>query len=198
MECSSGGGQGWCADFQKGQEAYRSGDYATALREWKPLAENKGVLSLFYSKEDVINAQYFLGVMYDNGRGVPKDGKSAVKWYRLAAKQGNALNQTAQGVMYENGIGVPKDHKIAVKWFKLAAAQGFFLAQYNLGGMYRSGRGVKLDNVYAHMWGNLAASNGNESGGELRDLVAKWMIPADITVARKLAHECVRKKYKGC
>ena len=157
-----GGGQGWCADFQKGQEAYRSGDCATALREWKPPAENKGVLSLFYSKEDVIKAQYFLGVMY------------------------------------ENGIGVPKDYKIAVKWFKLAAAQGFFLAQYNLGGMYRSGRGVKLDNVYAHMWGNLAASNGNESGGELRDLVAKWMSPADITVARKLAHECVRKKYKEC
>ena len=150
------------ADFQKGHEAYRSGDYATALREWKPLAENKGVFSLFYSKEDVINAQYFLGVMYDNGQGVPKN------------------------------------YKIAVKRSKLPAAQGFFLAQYNLSGMCRGGRGVKLDNVYAHMWGNLTASNGNESGGELRDIVAKWMTPADITIARKLAHECVRKKYKAC
>jgi len=27
------------ADFQKGQTAYKSGDFATALREWKPLAE---------------------------------------------------------------------------------------------------------------------------------------------------------------
>ena len=29
----------WSADFQKGANAYRSGDYATALREWRPLAE---------------------------------------------------------------------------------------------------------------------------------------------------------------
>ena len=120
-----GGGQGWCADFKKGHEAYRSGNCATALREWKPLEENKGIFLLFSSKEDVINAQYFLGVMYDNGQSVPKDGKFAVKWFRLAAKQGNALNQTAQGVKYANGKGVPQGYKIAVKWYKLAAAQGW-------------------------------------------------------------------------
>ena len=117
---------------------------------------------------------------------------------QVAAEQGNANAQDNLGVMYANGKGVPLDYKIAVKWFKLPAAQGFFLAQYNLSGMCRGGRGVKLDNVYAHMWGNLAASNGNESGGELRDIVAKWMTPADIPVARKLAHECVCKKYEGC
>ena len=100
--------------------------------------------------------------------------------------------------MYDNGQGVPQDYKIALEWYRLADAQGFSIAQYNLSGMYRSRRGVKLDIVYAHMWGNLAASNGNESGGELRDIVAKWMTPADITIARKLAHECVRKKYKAC
>jgi len=44
----------WSADFQKGLDTYNKKDYATALREWTPLAENKGVLSLFYSKEDVI------------------------------------------------------------------------------------------------------------------------------------------------
>ena len=32
-------GEGWSADFQKGLTAYDNGDYATALREWKPLAE---------------------------------------------------------------------------------------------------------------------------------------------------------------
>ena len=48
------------------------------------------------------------------------------------------------------------------------------------------------------MWGNLGASNGSEGGGELRDLAAKEMTPAQIAEAQKLARECARKKYKGC
>ena len=65
----------WSADFQKGSAAYQSGDYATALREWTPLA-----------KQGNVGAQYLLGVMYRKGQGVPQDYKSAVKWWRLAAK----------------------------------------------------------------------------------------------------------------
>ncbi len=70
-------GVSWSADYQKGFAAYQSGDYATALREWTPLAE-----------QGVAAAQYNLGVMYRKGQGVPQDDKTAVKWYRLAAKQG--------------------------------------------------------------------------------------------------------------
>ena len=72
--------EGWSADFQKGVTAYNKKDYATALREWKPLA-----------KQGNFSAQYLLGVMYRKGQGVPQDYKTAVKWYSLAAKQGNAL-----------------------------------------------------------------------------------------------------------
>ena len=56
--------EGWTADFQKGLDAYNKKDYATALKEWQPLAENKGILSYTYSKEDIISAQYNLGYMY--------------------------------------------------------------------------------------------------------------------------------------
>ena len=70
------------ADFQKGLTAYKSGDYATALRELTPLAEQGNA-----------NAQFNLGVMYNSGKGVPQDHKTAVKWWRLAAKQGNAIAQ---------------------------------------------------------------------------------------------------------
>ena len=51
--------------------------------------------------------------MYDNGRGVLQDYKEAVKWYRLAAEQGNANAQYNLGVMYDNGEGVPQDYKEA-------------------------------------------------------------------------------------
>jgi hypothetical protein len=72
-------GVSWSADFQKGWTAYQSGDYATALREWKPLAE----------RGDAV-AQSRLGEMYRKGNGVPQDDKTAVKWWRLAAEQGYA------------------------------------------------------------------------------------------------------------
>jgi len=62
-------------DFQKGLNAYKSGDYATALREWKPLAEQGNA-----------SAQKNMGVMYERGHGVPQNDKTAVKWYRLAAE----------------------------------------------------------------------------------------------------------------
>ena len=50
------------ADFQKGVAAAKNGDYATALREWTPLAE-----------QGHASAQYNLGVMYDKGQGVTQD-----------------------------------------------------------------------------------------------------------------------------
>ena len=94
------------ADFQKGLTAAQSGDFATALREWKPLA-----------KQGYAYAQYNLGQMYRRGQGVPQDYETAVKWYRLAAEQGDATAQNNLGLMYENGQGVPQDYKTAVKWY---------------------------------------------------------------------------------
>ena len=175
------------ADFQKGAAAAQSGDYATALREWTPLAKQGGAV-----------AQYNLGLMYANGWGVPQDYKTAVGWYRLAAEQGNANAQFGLGVMYNEGKGVPQDFKTAVGWWRLAAEQGMAPAQSNLGGAYALGEGVIQDDVYAHMWANIGASNGNEMGGTMRDLTATRMTPADISAAQKLARECVAKKYKGC
>ncbi|MDC0081586.1 hypothetical protein OAI34_04220 [Emcibacteraceae bacterium] len=74
------------ADYQKGLDAYNAGDYATAMKEWRPLAE-----------QGVARAQANLGFMYENGRGVPEDDVEAVKWYRLAADQGVANSLVGQG-----------------------------------------------------------------------------------------------------
>ena len=107
------GNPAFSADFQKGVDAYESGDYATALREWTPLAEQGNA-----------DAQVNLGVMYRKGEGVPQNDKTAVKWYTLAAEQGNASAQFNLGVMYDEGEGVPQNDKTAVKWYNLAASQG--------------------------------------------------------------------------
>jgi TPR repeat protein len=100
--------------------------------------------------------------------------------------------------MYANGQGVSQDDKTAVKWYKLAAKQGNAGAQLNLGLMYGMGNGVIQNNVYAHMWFNIAASSGDKTGVRNRDIIAKRMTPSQLETAKKLARECVRKKYKEC
>ena len=52
--------------------------------------------------------------MYDNGEGVPKDDREAVRWSRMAAEQGLAEAQSNLGLMYDSGDGVPEDDREAV------------------------------------------------------------------------------------
>ena len=95
-----------------GVAAYKWGKYATALREWRPLAEQGNA-----------KAQYNLGLMYRKGQGVPQDDAEAVGWWRKAAEQGNAGAQNNLGFMYYNGRGVPEDYAQAHMWFNLAASR---------------------------------------------------------------------------
>ena len=143
-------------------------------------------------------AQYNIGVMYEKGRGIPQNYKTAVKWFTLSGKSGFASAQYKLGVMNEKGRGVPQNYMTAAKWYTLAAEQGNTLAQYNLGIMYAKGRGVIKDNVYAHMWWNIAASFGHKDASKKRDMVAKRITQTQLEQALNLARECVRKKYKEC
>ncbi len=119
------------ADLKAGLDAYKRGDYHTALKEWRPLAE-----------QGHAEAQYNLGVLYDQGRGVSQDYQEALRWYRRAADQGDAYAQNNLGYMYEYGEGVPQDYQEALRWYRLATDQGYATAQYNLGWLYGGGKGV--------------------------------------------------------
>jgi len=173
--------------LNKGMKAYESGDYATALKEWKPLVEQGNAA-----------AQNNLGVMYDNGFGVTQDYKAAFKWYKLAAEQGYATAQLNLGSMYYNGQGVTQDYKAAFKWFKLSAEQGDAEAQNRLGWMYENGLGVAQDYTRAYMWWNITVSKGNKIAVNDREKVQGMMTPSQIEKAQKLTRECVAKNYKGC
>ena len=120
--------------FNAGWAAFRSGDYATALRVWRPLAEHGHV-----------KAQHNVGSMYLRGEGVPKDYAEAEKWTRKAAEQGRAVAQYNLGWMYLNGLGVPRDHAEAAKWYRMAAEQKEAEALISLGLMYAQGDGVPQD-----------------------------------------------------
>ena len=87
--------------------------------EAKAFAETKGKAEA----GDAI-AQFNLGWMYDEGKGVEQDFKEAVKWYQKAADQGVADAQYKLGSRYYNGEGVPQDYVTAYAWYNIAAANG--------------------------------------------------------------------------
>ncbi len=170
------------AGFGEGIAAYERGDYATALKEFRPLAEQGDA-----------DAQFSVGIMYESGKGVPQDYAEAAKWYRKAAEQGIAEAQSILGVMYHAGDGVPQNHAEALKWHRMAAEQGYVRAQLETGLMYRHGQGVPQDTIQAHMWFDLAAAQGNTLGRKYRDKLAKDMTPAGISKAQALAREWSEK-----
>ena len=138
------------ADFEAGGDAYNRGDYATALREWRPFAEQGDAQS-----------QYNLGWLYFYGRGMPQDYAQARQWYEKAAAQGLASAQYNLGQLYANGQGVPQDYATARQWYEKAAAQGDTQSQSNLGWLYFYGRGVPQDYATARQWYEKAAAQGD-------------------------------------
>ena len=172
--------------FDDAVDAYTRGEYAAAVRLYRPLAEQGNA-----------EAQWRLGFMYEQGKGVPQDYSEAAKWYRLAAEQGNAPAQLGLGTLYYNGRGVPQDDAEAVKWYRLAAEQGDAEAHNNLGVMYANGKGVPQDIVQAYKWFSIGASKSAASdqpkdrieAAQNRDLAASQMTPEQIADGQKLAGE---------
>ena len=195
-------------------EAYKQGDYATALHELQPLAEqgnaaaqtllgnmyatgrgvpqNDRYAVAWYRKaaeQGFAVAQGSLGFMYANGEGVPQNVAQAMFWYRKAAVQGLAIAQRALGLMYDNGEGVPQNDVQAVAWYRKAAVQGDAPAQTLLGSMYIIGRGVPEDDVQGYAWLNLAAAQGDDKAKEGRDLIRRRMTREQIAEGQKLSRE---------
>ncbi len=112
--CGAHTGQdGAAAKLKEAQAAYYRGDFATAAAVFQPMAEQGNA-----------RAQFFLGEMYLNGRGVPQDYALALKWARAAAEQQDADAQYTLGGMYETGKGVPRDDVQAHVWYSLSSSSG--------------------------------------------------------------------------
>lgn len=212
------------AGVVQGMVAYYLGDYTTALREFRPLADHGNA-----------QAQYYLGAMYHFGQGVAQDYAEALRWYRLAVAQGNADAQSNLGLMYTHGTGVAQNDGEAVKWLRLAvkqrhaeahwilgnmyadgrgvrqndeqavrlyhfaAEQGDARAQFDLGLMYWEGRGIAQDYIQAHMWYNLSAAATSpgvirDEAARRRDDLASMMSPAQIARAQELARNFVPRQ----
>ena len=106
-------GQPVSEGFGAGLEAYKAGDYATALGHWGPLAETGEARS-----------QYAVGTLFLAGQGVPANPAEAARWFSLAALQDFPPAQFELGVLFAGGDGVAQSAKMAYVWFFLAAEGG--------------------------------------------------------------------------
>jgi len=164
------------ADLASAKRDYQEKNYAAALKESAPLAE-----------EGNADAQVLLGRMYMMGQGVDQDRDRAMKWFKTAAVQGNADAQFFLGSMY---LLPQQDVGEGLKWLRLSAEQGMQDAQYLLGKTYLQGiKDAPQDLVQAAMWLRLAATGNTDFyQNELRS--AEGRLTADqLTKAKSLAAE---------
>ena len=114
------------------------------------------------AKKGDVDAKYQVGILYVEGKHVPKDVNEGIRWLQDAAKSDHAMAQLKLGEIYLNGLPqVDKDYVIAVNWLQKAADTGNPDAQYNLGNMYKKGLGVDKSNAKAVKWFRLAAKQGH-------------------------------------
>ncbi len=172
--------------MKEGVDAYNRHDYATALKEFKLLAQRGNV-----------KAQNNLGKMYSTGQGVPRDYKEAAKWYRRAVYHGDAGGQFALAKMYFKGQGVLKNYREAVILFRKAAEQGHSKSQNIMGVMYIKGYGVLRDKVQAYMWFNLGSiSRKNKIAIKNKNNLEKKMNTAQIKKAIKFSKDWMERIKK--
>ena len=100
-------------DFRRGLSAFDTGDYATALESWRPLAERGEPRS-----------QAGIGFMYHRGLGVTADDREAAVWLERAAEHGQAEGQLMLGILYYYGSGVSQSYVRAYAWCELAEING--------------------------------------------------------------------------
>ena len=151
---------------------------------WQTLFKEK----LQEAKQGNSHAQFDVGSMYKNGRGVSLDRDKAIEWYSKAAAQdnqkavtrlkllqaneerfkkelasagnGNKESQYKIGNMYTEGIGTNIDLAKAAETYELSARQGYAKAEYKLGLVHYEGTGVKTNKKTAYKWFKQAAEKG--------------------------------------
>ena len=137
-------------------------------------------------------AQFQMGLRYNEGDGVIRDDKEAARWFALAARQGLPEAQYQYGLMLLKGRGVVQDYRAAFEWIEKPAQRGYPKAQYSLGELYRYGTGTPIDKARAYLWYNLAAAQGVEAAAKARDSLVWQLKPEQIAEmqeeARRMAH----------
>ncbi|MDI3261820.1 MAG: tetratricopeptide repeat protein [Fulvimonas sp.] len=107
------------------------------------------------------HAQTWLGQLYLDGRGVPRDAGEACYWFRRAAHAGLPMAMNMLGRCHDHGWGTPVDYTLAAIWYRRAGEAGSDWGCYNYAHLLDQGRGVPRDTAAAIVWFERAAAMGH-------------------------------------
>jgi len=121
-------------------------------------------------------AEALIGVLHQEGKGVPKNHGDAMKWYHKGASHNDSFAMSRIGWLYSKGKGaVPKDYRQAFYWYEKSARNGNHNGQANLAYLYEKGRGVSKNIQFAIEWYQSSARKGNAfSQKRLKKLGKTW------------------------
>ncbi len=148
---------------------------------------HKQLLSLAHN--GLATAQYELGLIFEYGRGVPRDDVAAISWYEKAAEQHFASALYRLAILYDNGWGLASNKEKALQLYKAAAENGHTLAQHDIAIMYFQGSGTAKSPLEAYKWMRIALNSGNPLLQKHLNLLAKSMSLDEIEVAEYLAQD---------
>lgn len=137
--------------YKRAEELYDEGKYKEAVQLFKMVVEN--------DPENYAAGYYLADCLY-NGKGAPKDLKTAFQLFMTAAT--NKVTEACYmvGMCYLSGTGINQDSTQAVAWFTEAAKYAHPLSQYYLGLAYMNGDGITKDIPRAAQWLVHAAKQG--------------------------------------
>lgn len=140
------------------------------------------------AEQDDADAQYWLGVGYEQNWFGTTDVKESVKWYQKAAENGNPDAQVLLGDRYENGEGVEQNYRLAAEWYRKAAEHvpdlgGAGQGRSRLGLLYMQGLGVPQDFAQAYFWFSLNGAEGDTSDAKAH------LSPAQVQETDRLVKE---------
>ena len=125
-------------------------------------------------------AQFRLGVLYYEGRGVVRDAAAAAAWYEKAAAQGHLAAKFNLGFLYQRGEGVTADRARAEALYRETAMAGLDQARFNLGLLLAGSDEARRDrHIEAWVWLALAAKAGIPNAEEARDAQEALLSPAE-------------------
>jgi TPR repeat protein len=147
----------WTDDLKKAKRAYKSGNYERAVKLFRRASDDGNLV-----------ADWYLGHMYRQGRGVARDDAMAFSYYSRVAEHydpdeddQNRLRITVDAMVriadYQRtgsvNAGIQPDPVSAARsYLKIATAYGHPAAQYALGVMSIKGQGVKKNPSQGLKW----------------------------------------------
>ncbi|WP_439495912.1 tetratricopeptide repeat protein [Bosea sp. (in: a-proteobacteria)] len=137
------------------------------------------------AKAGLGDAQYALGSLYKQGRGVDQDNAKAAEWMAKAVESGTIAAEIEYAIMLFNGDGVTKDEVAAARLFLRAANKGNAIAQNRLARLYQAGRGIAPDKAEAAAWHLAARAQGLDD--PVLDRLVDGLTPEQLNRAARLA-----------